>query len=294
MDTHPPFTLQHLRILLAVASQGSVTRAAESLALTQPAVSQGLKELERRLGVTLLERGAFELTDAGRAFLPAARDVLEAAERAVEAAASPTVAGSLTLAASTTIGNYLLPTRLGDFASRYPAVELQLLVGNTSDVCDRVAKREVDVGFIEGRCTRPELDATTFATDELVLVSAVGGPLSGEGPIAASALEGVPFILREAGSGTREVIVDALHAAGARLSCSLCLGNTEAIKTAVAAGLGVSIVSRLAIGRELTAGVLCARPVQGVSLVRPLYRVERRGSPRRAVVASLLACLGER
>jgi DNA-binding transcriptional LysR family regulator len=283
-----PFTLQQLRVFLTVAARGSITDAAADLGVTQPAVSQALRELERRLGSELVRRGSspLELSATGLRFLEGAERILAACTEAAELLDGGTgpLSGTLAIGASTTIGNYVLPSIMGQFTAQNPSTEIQLWIGNSADVVHRVARRDIEFGFIEGRCQHPDIDVTEIATDHLKLVCRHDHPLAQLASVPVSALSGQSLILREPGSGTREVVENRLAGVGVFATARMCLGNTEAIKTAIIDGHGISLLSGLTVEREVLAGLLCAIPVTGVSLARPFYRLKlrRRGLGRLA------------
>jgi DNA-binding transcriptional LysR family regulator len=258
-------TLEQLRIFVAVAEHEHVTQAARDLKLTQSATSAAIAALEGRYETKLFNRigRRIALTDAGRLFLIEAKAVLQ------RAGAAETVLvdfaglrrGALNLAASQTVGNYWLPKVLHRYRSRYPGISLSLSLGNTETVAARVHDGAADLGFIEGRVEDPVLIARPIAEDRLVLVVAADHPWARKPPKAAEDFGTASWICRERGSGTRSILEAALPALGiARddLRIALELPSNEAVCTAVEAGAGVTIISRLVVERALTAGLLVA------------------------------------
>jgi len=262
-------TLARLRAFRAVIEHDGFGAAAEALQTTQPAVSLHVRALEQHYGLPLLQRlpRGVRLTPAGVAVYQRATDIARALAAMDEevGALKGLRGGRLALGASTTIANYVLPALLGDFKTRYPAVDVALEVENTEIIAGRVAVQRLPLGFIEGPVPATHaaaLDAVPFRHDELVLV------VSGSGPLAAR-----PALSLEPGSGTREVVEAALRDAGATVRIYLELGHTEAIKTAVALGQGVSILSRHAVARERRTGELRVVPVDGLRMERTLLTI---------------------
>src|SRR5262245_13066804 len=210
--------LEYLWTFHTVATLGGFTRAAAALHLSQPAVSGRLRALERRYGGPLLEvrHRRTRLTAEGEALLGYTSRVFHLpgeAERAV-AAVRDAERGHLAVGASTTIGIYLLPTMLGAFVRAHPGVEVSLAVGTSAEVRDRVLRDEVPFGLVEAPVPHPELEATSFAADEVVLIAPPDHPWARAGRIDPAALRGARFLRREAGSGTRAFVDAALQRAG--------------------------------------------------------------------------------
>ena len=258
-------TLRQLQIFAAVADTGSTTAAGLQVALSQSATSGALKELETLLGAQLFDRVGkrLVLNDMGRALLPQARALQDGAQDIEQqfgvghsARARRAVATQLRIGASTTIGNYLLPTLIASHMAAEPEVGIGMTIGNTSDVAAAVARLEVDIGFIEGPCHEPELRALPWLDDELVIVCAPSHPLvADERPgarIGVKALRQQRWLLREPGSGTREAVEHALLPQLHQWLQPMQLGSTEAIKQAAAEGLGVACLSLCAVQDLLT------------------------------------------
>lgn len=288
-----PFTLQQLQVFTAVAGAGSVTAAARALHMTQPAATQAIRELERRLGVPLFERvrNRLVLTPEGEGFLGRALDLVELAGEAAREVAHGRLGGTLRLGASTTIGNYTLPRPLGMFLAEHPALRIELSVDNSSRIVEAVVAQDLPVALIEGPCTHPDVVLERFLPDELVLVCHPGHPWAGRDDVPPTELLRARFILREPGSGTRDVVEEVLGRHGVRLESDLLLGHTEAIKTAVEAGLGVSLLSRAACEAEVRAGVLATARIRGVRVDRWFHVVRRRGRRVAPAFAALRAWL---
>jgi DNA-binding transcriptional LysR family regulator len=273
--------LNHLAVFYAVAQAGSMTLGAERLDISQPAVSKQVQELEHALGVHLFDRigRRVHLSQAGEILADYAHRLFALA-REVETAMADVRAvgrGRLAVGASTTIGTYLLPSVVAEFWRRHPGVELLVQIENTEQVHRRLAGHELDVGLTEGLVEEQELDAEVFHQDELVVIAAPGHRLAGQRQVPLSAVREEPFILREPGSGTRAVEERALARLKLPVRAVMALGSTEAIKRVVAEGVGLAIVSRLAVCAERAAGTLAVLPVAGLHIERPLHLVRRKG-----------------
>lgn len=272
----------HLMIFLAVAEEGSVSRGADRLCISQPAVSKQLGLLEASLRAKLFDRlpKGVRLTDAGELLLGYARR-LSALESEAEQAMGELqglARGTLTVGASLTVGAYLMPELLADYSRRHPHIALTLEIANTEVIQRMLRDGRLDLALTEGFADDPDLEAVVFARDELVAIAPPGHPLLAEAPITAARLLQEPLILREPGSGTRAVLERALAERGLTVTPLMSLGSTEAIKRAVAAGAGLAVVSRLALTLELETGRLALLPLSDLTLRRPLHRLTWRGA----------------
>lgn len=287
--------LNHLAVFHAVAQEGSVSRGAERLCVSQPAVSKQVRELEAALGVTLLDRlpRGVRLTAAGAVLAGYARRLfgVEAeAERAIVELKGLSQ-GRLTIGASLTIGVYLLPEILGAYQTRHPGIELSLEIANTHVIQQKLLENALDVALTEGFVKDSALEADVFRHDALVAIVPPDHPLLSEANVTAARFCAEPFLMREPGSGTREVIERALAEKGIAVRPQMSLGSTEAIKRAVAAGLGVAIVSGLALWTETDAGLLSVLPLSDLSITRPLHIVRLRGKSDSASVQAFRSLL---
>ena len=285
----------HLALFHAVAQAGGISRGAERLRVSQPAVSKQLKELEDSLGVRLLERlpRGSRLTDGGRIlaqFVQRMAALEEEAARAIEEFRG-LKRGRLAVGASTTIGAYLLPQVLGEFHRRYPDIELHLEIANTKTIQRQLMEGLVEIGLTEGVIEAEHLDSEVFQEDELVAIAPRGHPLLKKRHVVARELCHEPFVLREEGSGTRAVVERALSKRGLAVKPVLSLAGTEAIKRAVIAGVGIAIVSRLAIGCELQFGSLVIIPVKDLAIRRPLHLQRMRGKNQSPALGQFLKIL---
>lgn len=253
-------TLRQLEIFEQVAKHEHVTQAGGRLLLSQSAVSMAIAELERCAGAPLFERRGRRLllNDRGRRILPEVRDLLMKM-RMIEQLLSESMeepVGVLTVGASTTIGNYLLPAVIGEFSRQYPRAKVLLQVANAHQVEKGVEDGELDLGLIEGFPHIPSLCSTPWKHDELVLIAGKDHEWRGRGKASVKMLSNAGWIMREKGSGTREIFEAAMKRKNIKYSINMELGHTEAVKKAVEAGLGVGCLSRMAVQRELDNGWL--------------------------------------
>lgn len=290
-----PVTLRQLRLLLALAEHGSVTAAARAEGVTQPALSQSLRALERRFGVALATRAGrrLVLTGAARTAVDYARRITRLTEEAESAMReiAGLKRGALHIGASTVPGTYLLPALLGAFHVRHPEIQLGLRIGDTREVADWVGRGTVDFGVIGETRESTGLSITPFRRDELVLIAPRDHPLLRRRALDAEALATEPLIVREPGSGTRETLERALATSGRTPTILFELGSTEAILQAVAAGLGASLVSELAVAGGHHPRSLRVRRVTRLDLTRYLAVVahpDARLSPAAALFMARL------
>jgi DNA-binding transcriptional LysR family regulator len=256
-------SLDNFRLVVfrTVAEQRSFRKAAEELYLTQPAVSLQIKALEEDIGVQLFDRTGAQiaLTEAGKVLLgysQQANALFVQAEQEI-AALSGDHAGQLALGASTTIAQYVLPRLLGEYCKEHPRVHPTLISGNTEQIVEAVEKQKIELGFIEGPARSREVKIEPFLEDELVLIASTAHEWAERASISVSDLCSAPLLMRERGSGTRRVIEMALERHGIKrnsMHIVMELDSTEAIKSAVEAGLGVGFVSRCAIAKDLRLG----------------------------------------
>ncbi len=273
--------LHHLRVFGAVAECGSFTQAAAALRISQPAVSKSVQELERQVALPLLERAgrSSRLTAAGEALAARARELFS-----VEASAEEELRalrglehGSLRIGASTTIATYLLPPILARFREAHPGVVVRVESANTRAIARRVLERRLDIALVEGPIAHPRLETTAWRDDELVLIAHPDHPLTRRRRVDAADLAGQRLIVRERGSGTREVGARALAELGVTLTVALQLGSTEAVQQGVASGLGIAIVSREAAADLLALGRVAVVRLRGVVLRRTLCELRLTG-----------------
>ncbi|WP_446469388.1 DNA-binding transcriptional regulator YeiE [Xenorhabdus stockiae] len=268
-------TLRQLEIFAEVLKSGSTTQASQQLALSQSAVSASLTDLEGQLGVQLFDRVGKRLVtnEHGRLLYPKALALLEQTGEVEQL--FKLEMGALRLAASSTIGNYMLPEMLAKYRKEYPDTPLELHISNTEDVIKSVAEFRVDLAFIEGLCHNPDLITQPWMKDELIVFSSPESPLV-RSNLALEDLIKAPWILREKGSGTREVLDQLLFSQMPRFNIAMELGNSEAIKHAVQYGMGISCLSRRVVREQLKNGTLVELVIPGLNLYRTLYLIYHR------------------
>ena len=253
-------TLRQLEIFEKVARCGHVTQASRQLFITQSAVSMAIAELERLAGAPLFERHGKHLllNDRGRKILPDAEEVIRRTKE-IEQFLNDSVGepqGILNVGASTTIGNYILPGIVAEFSRKYPLTKVLLTIGNARQIENALEQGDLDLGLIEGIPHSSLLDTVAWKGDELVVVVGKSHPWATAKTATLEQLRTAPWIMREKGSGTREVFEAVMAREQIEVPISLELGHTEAIKKATEAGLGVCCLSRIAVRRELAQGWL--------------------------------------
>lgn len=263
-------SLRQVEAFVAVARTGTVTRAADVVGITQSALSQALADFEAHLGTQVFDRPGkrLVLNAHGRHLLPLAAGLLERARELEGRFTDGAAAVHLHLGASLTVGNYLMPGLIAAFQARHPGSRLDLMVANTRQVVEAVARFDIDLGFIEGPCLHPDIVAKPWRRDVLAIYAAPAHPLARQRRVTVEDLRAARWIMREPGSGTREVVEHALLAEVGPVEVALELGGTEAIKRAVAAGLGLACLPVVTTAEEVRARSL-------VRLDVPFLRLER-------------------
>jgi LysR family transcriptional regulator, low CO2-responsive transcriptional regulator len=284
-------TLNQLSSFLAVAREGSVSAAAEKLFVTQPSISAAVSALSRELGVELTERvgRGVGLTAAGDAFRPYAADVLGLIDQGKKAAREAADASmrSLRIVAVATAAEFVVPSLLRVFTAQHPEISLTLEVANRASLFDRVLEHEVDVA-IAGRPPEDErIAGKAFLENTIALIAAPDDPLAGAKPVAPEALAQRVWLMREPGSGTRQLVTEFLSDHDLRPQ-TLTLGSNGAIKEAVRLGLGVSLQSRVAVEHELKTGALAEIAVRGGLPRREWYALHSATVPPRPAVEQFL------
>src|SRR5262245_4012155 len=271
-----PLTLRQFEVFLAVARAQGFRRAAESLHLSQPALSQHVAELERSLGARLFDRWGrrVTLTEAGRVLEDHALRLFSALTSAREAIAelNGLTRGSLVVGASTTPGIYLLPALIGAFEREYPGISIDLRIANSRVIEERVRGNDLDLGVVGGHGLSPgEECLAAGVVDELVLIVSPGHQWVRRPRLAPGQFAQERLLIREPGSATRQVMERALLQAGVKIGRTMELGHTEAIKQAVMAGLGVAFVSVYAVRGELETGRLRQIRLRGLRIQRHFH-----------------------
>lgn len=279
-DEPDPVQLPHLETFARAAELGSFTGAAKALGLTQAAVSQRIQALEKSLDRSLFERkgGRVLLTDAGRmlyAYVQRILDLHREARKEIAGQETPLV-GELALAASSVPGEYLLPTLLADLSRKYPHLRVRAAVSDSMAVLAQVERGDVHLGLAGRKIDDPHLEFRFLARDELVFVAAPDHPSARKKKTSVDRLAAIPLVLREAGSGLRHCLEQALERVGRSLSefrIALELGSNEAIKKAVLQGVGLAVLSRHAVDEELQRGTLKRIVVEGLHCDRDMFIV---------------------
>ncbi len=287
-------TLRQLEIFEKVANGQHVTKASEKLFITQSAVSMAIAELEKIAGAPLFERHGKRLilNDRGTLIFSKVQDILRQVasieQLLIESIGEPI--GVLRVGASTTIGNYILPRIMGEFTQSYPRAKALLQVGNTEQIVSGVEAGTLDLGIIEGPSHAGSLHSAQWRDDELVVIAGKDHAWATGKKASKSMMEQASWIMREKGSGTREVFEAAMQKKGVRFTIAMELGHTEAIKKAVEAGLGVSCLSRMAVARELSQGWL-TEVKTSLDLRRNLIILTREIGHRTALLNAFLSSL---
>jgi DNA-binding transcriptional LysR family regulator len=281
-DQRLQLTLRQLEVFAAVARGGTTRAAGNEISRSQSAASNALGELEAVLGVELFDRVGRKLmiNENGRAFLPRAASMLEEAAE-TQALFTSAHAAPLRLASSYTIGEYLLPGLIASWKTEHPSSHLQVRIANTHEVFDSVAQFSSDIGFIEGSHTHPDLTVRKWLSDHMVIVASPGHPLRARSA-SARQLANANWVLRESGSGTREASDRWLIPHLPEMRVELELGTNEAVKRAVAAGIGLGCLSELAVRDAVKEGWLVQLdttfPVAGRALSIVRHRSKKLGS----------------
>lgn len=269
--------LKQLAVFEAVARHGNVSKAANDIALSQSATSMSLAELEGHLEAPLFHRHGkrLSLNDYGRWLQPKVYQLLAQVEEIEQSANQKELKGLLKVGASSTIGNYLVPERIASFVQAHEEVSIELNVGNTEKVIDDMISMKIDIGLIEGPCHSQQLVSLPWRSDKLSIFCSSKHPLAKKNQISQLDLLEQQWVLREQGSGTREIFSLATQGVLDNLDVKLELGNSEAIKQAVKTGLGLGCLSELAIASEVRHGELKALDIDFVNLERVLYQIKR-------------------
>jgi len=267
------YTLRQLEIFVAVSREQSVSRAADALSLSQSATSAALGEFERQFNLQVFDRigKTLRINETGQQLLPRAVELLDRAHEIEALLQGHAGFGHMKIGATLTVGNYLATIIVAHFLHKHPKSRIQLQVHNTSTIVQKIANYELDLGLIEGDCYHADLEVQPWIADELVVFVAPSHPLAKLKQVSIDQLLAHAWILREKGSGTRETFDRAFHNYHARLSISLELEHTEAIKRAVESGLGIGCISRLALKDAFKRGSLVALHTPQLDLSRFFY-----------------------
>ncbi len=285
----------HLAIFYAVARSGSFTAAAEQLSTSQPALSMQVKELEKRVGVRLLERlpRGVQLTDAGKTLFEYAQRIAAMEASAMQAMRDirSLKQGAISIGCSLTIGTYLLPDLLAEFRKKHGGIRTEVRIANTAAIQNLIGDGVLDIGLTEGYLDDELLEGNIFQNDRLIPVAPPGHPLISRKSVSLRDFAEFPLILREQGSGTRAVLEMAAMRAGVTLTPLMELASPESIKAMVIAGNGVAVMSELAVRLEIQTGALYPLELSDCRLHRPLHTVLRRGGVAGPALRAFIALL---
>ena len=289
-------TLHQLKVFEATARHGSFTRAAEELYLTQPTVSIQVKQLTKAVGLPLFEQigKRLFLTQAGQKLLSTCQEIFQGLEQFEMSIADikGMKQGQLKLAVITT-AKYFVPRLLGPFCKRYPGIDISLKVTNHQRLQESMAANEDDLYIISQTPSQPDLNIHPFLENPLIVLAPTGHPLARKKNIPIEALNNEPFIMREPGSGTRVAVQKLFEEKDISVKVSLELGSNEAIKQAIAGGLGISVLSQHTIISEGTTGEFAILDVQGFPIERHWYVANLAGKQLSVVAETFLQFLLE-
>jgi DNA-binding transcriptional LysR family regulator len=287
-----------LKVFCTVAETKSFSKTSEIIHLTQPAVSLQIQALEEMYETKLFDRSSSRvtLTPSGEVLYKYAKEILAlytAAEKVI-GEMTGLVKGSITIGAGSTIGNYMLPSVISDFRKTHPKIKVNLFVANMQRVIELLNAGNINVGLVEGDVKKQKIVVDKLLSDELLLIVPTHHPWAKRKEVSVSELIEEPFILREAGSGTRQTIEKFLARHGITLQgmkVSMVLGTTQAIKEAVENGLGVSIVSRWAVRKEIKYGILSMLSFKEEKILRNFSLITHKNSVSSHAVEEFLTYL---
>ncbi|WP_235334084.1 LysR family transcriptional regulator [Pelosinus fermentans] len=286
-------TLRHLYVFLCVCDEGNMTAAAKKLYIAQPSVSQAIFELEKHYNVKLFERLGRRLfiTTAGQKLLTYARHIVNLNQEVEEAMREIHDNGILRIGASVTVGTYILPSVIREFRQSNPKVKVVSTVNNTTVIEEMLLADQLDIGLVEGKVQSSGILHMPFMEDELVLVSAPAHPFGRRGKITLAELEEADVIVREAGSGTRNLFESVMTGRGINWNVIGIYNNAESIKNAVSIGLGVSVISWMAVQKEIERRELAIIEIEGVSFKRQFSVIYHRNKYLSPILKRLIELL---
>lgn len=282
--------LESLKMFCLVVEEGSISRAAKLVYVSQPAVTRKIHQLENFYGAPLFDRsnGKMTLTNAGKVLYPLAKSIVEEIQTSREAVKQMTGDKNfqLSVGATLTIGEYLLPSLLGQFKKLVPDVKLSLSISNTPSVINRLVDRKIDIGFVEGIVEDDHFHRKKLVDDELILVCGKDHPWKNRAEIDLQDLTKEHMIWREKSSGTRLIIENMFKKYGLldQMNHYMELGSTQAVKAAIESGLGIGILPKITVARELQFGFLHEVKIKNVSIKRNLWMLERPDRFRKEIV----------
>jgi len=263
-------TLRHLKIFITVADLGSMTAAAKALYIAQPTVSQSISELEDYYGIKLFDRLSKKLfiTEKGSQLLSYARHITDLVNEMEYVMKNPDKSGTIKVGASLTIGTYLLPELVNEFIRQYPFWQVKAVTKNTQDIEQLIIRNEIDFAVVEGMVHTPDIIANPFMDDDLLLVCGRKHKLYGIKSISPGELSGLRFIVREKGSGTRELFENMMAMNEIKWQPDWECNGSDVLKSAAVSGIGVAVISKLLVKKELETGELSGIKIDNIDLKR--------------------------
>lgn len=269
----------YFTVFLAVVEHKSFTKAANALHMTQPAVSQTIRNLEEKLGATLIERKHknFYLNQAGNIVYTYAKEMVAKYEHMnhLVTELKEEATGNLVIGASYTIGEYIVPDILKLLHQKYPSIQPHVFIGNTQTIVEKLTCHEIDIALVEGMVNEPNLQSKPFMTDEMHIIAGVGKELNIEPITSIADLSAYTWIIRESGSGTRKLTEKLLQQHKVEPKQLYTFGSTQIIKETVESGLGISLLSKASIKKELQLGIIQIIPVKETPVKRNFFVVKR-------------------
>jgi DNA-binding transcriptional LysR family regulator len=268
-----------LKVFVTVIEQKNFSRAGDILNLSQPGVSLHIRNLENELGTKLIYRSPkqVQITEPGKILYRHAKQMLnhyETAKREINEF-NNVVSGTMKIGASFTIGEYYLPKVLAEFASQYPMVDIQIIISNSNDVIQGIRSNKLDIGLIEGETDYKDIDVMPFMNDEMIVVVPQDHPLSQMDLIEGNMLQNQTWVLREQGSGTRTYSDKLLSSLELNIKKTFIFTSIQGVKEAVMAGLGIALLSRLTVQKELKSNELKTFHLKNEPLIRPFSIVKK-------------------
>lgn len=263
-------TLRHLKIFITVADLGSMTAAAKALYIAQPTVSQSISELEDYYGIKLFDRLSKKLfiTEKGSQLLSYARHITDLVNEMEYVMKNHDKSGTIKVGASLTIGTYLLPELVNEFIRQYPFWQVKAVTKNTQDIEQLIIRNEIDFAVVEGMVHTPDIIANPFMDDDLLLVCGRKHKLYGIKSISPGELSGLRFIVREKGSGTRELFENMMAMNEIKWQPDWECNGSDVLKSAAVSGIGVAVISKLLVKKELETGELSGIKIDNIDLKR--------------------------
>ncbi len=268
-----------LKVFVTVIEQKNFSRAGDILNLSQPGVSLHIRNLENELGTKLIYRSPkqVQITEPGKILYRHAKQMLnhyETAKREINEF-NNVVSGTMKIGASFTIGEYYLPKVLAEFAAQYPMVDIQIIISNSNDVIQGIRSNKLDIGLIEGETDYKDIDVRPFMNDEMIVVVPPVHPLSQMDLIEGNMLQNQTWVLREQGSGTRTYSDKLLSSLELNIKKTFIFTSIQGVKEAVMAGLGIALLSRLTVRKELKSNELKTFHLKNEPLIRPFSIVKK-------------------